>query len=309
MIQVLPLANRIKDLEVFWPSIAAYWESAGGVREIVPLLQERAIVSTAGIPTQGFIAYSHFQPVSFGWVERSTPHYGNLFVYSLHPEFRTLVPNEIVKAGYLNQVYVELVQFEDAPEYREALLAAGVSEFSRQRMGMELANFKPTVTKRDDVSLTFLKREDAESVGPVSALAHWVGQDYPGYSELEKPDERIMLEKKVFDGLYGTVIERGSLKASMDGKVVGSCLMVSVECWGYKEAAWVFDITVHPDYQGKGLGRYMIETAMMHLKQMGYPVIGLAVTDTNHAAKALYTTLGMVPVETFYEFTHSPKST
>jgi len=65
---------------------------------------------------------------------------------------------------------------------------------------------------------------------------------------------------------------------------------------------WIFDISIHPDYIGHGLGRLLLNKVNSILKDKGYPIVGLAVTSHNKRAKSLYSSYGFKEVETFYEF-------
>ena len=58
--------------------------------------------------------------------------------------------------------------------------------------------------------------------------------------------------------------------------------------------AWVMDIAVLPDYQGKGLAKAMLKEAEKYCVSVGLSYLGLAVTSHNLRALKLYEEMGFV---------------
>ncbi|MDG4783013.1 N-acetyltransferase [Micromonospora sp. WMMD961] len=56
--------------------------------------------------------------------------------------------------------------------------------------------------------------------------------------------------------------------------------------------AWIHNIDVHPEHQGHGYARRMIQLIEVELAQRGVPELGLNVFGTNTAAIGLYRSLG-----------------
>jgi len=54
------------------------------------------------------------------------------------------------------------------------------------------------------------------------------------------------------------------------------------------DEASIHDIAVHPDLQGRGLGRLLLQGALRHMKQAGAARCLLEVRESNRAARRLY---------------------
>jgi ribosomal-protein-alanine N-acetyltransferase len=59
-----------------------------------------------------------------------------------------------------------------------------------------------------------------------------------------------------------------------------------------EEEAWVYNISVIDAYQGRGLGRRLLEHAERLAREAGYPVLGLMVSHHNERARRLYEAYG-----------------
>ncbi len=70
--------------------------------------------------------------------------------------------------------------------------------------------------------------------------------------------------------------------------VVIATMMVGYE--GHR--GWINYLAVHPDYQGKGLGRQLVKHAEDVLRAIGCPKLNLQVRETNEDVIAFYERLG-----------------
>jgi ribosomal protein S18 acetylase RimI-like enzyme len=61
----------------------------------------------------------------------------------------------------------------------------------------------------------------------------------------------------------------------------------SEDTWDFQRPQWIYDIVVHPEFQGKGLGKMLMEKAEEFAKEMQRD-IGLFVHENNKAAINLY---------------------
>jgi len=59
-----------------------------------------------------------------------------------------------------------------------------------------------------------------------------------------------------------------------------------------KKQCFIAEIYLHPEFRGRGLGRYVLEDLETHLRQRGITRIGLHVFANNQAASQLYTKMG-----------------
>ncbi|OLS21000.1 MAG: Mycothiol acetyltransferase [Candidatus Heimdallarchaeota archaeon LC_3] len=60
----------------------------------------------------------------------------------------------------------------------------------------------------------------------------------------------------------------------------------------YSESGYIADITVNTDFQGKGIGKYLLSKALLNLKSKGCHRVKLHVTKDNKKAVNLYEKLG-----------------
>ncbi len=305
MIELFPLEHHLDALTPFWESIAAYYVLKECDFNYIPTLQERARESTTD-KVRGLIAYSNRQPVALGWVERTTSCSGNVMVHTLHPEFHSIMPTELVKRGFLDGIFCELFQFEDTSAYRDAFIAAGAHENRRQRMGVYLSNVTPTGLTIPGVSFEPVTLDDAPEVAKLSAAAHRISGDYVGYAALEDDQGRLELEQRIFSGFYGPIAVDSAIKLIYQGQMVGICSAIEIACWGHDKVPWVFDICIHPEFMGRGFGRVLMEELLRRFKQH-YEVCGLAVTLSNTSAVALYEKLGFIVTDPFFEYVVFPK--
>jgi ribosomal protein S18 acetylase RimI-like enzyme len=306
MFEFRPLQSCWGYLLVFWEDIQRLWIERGGTGDVTSLLQDKAFQAGLG-KVEGHMAFFQGQPIGMYWVERVTPHYGNMVLHSLHSECRALLVSHIISQGLIKDMFSELIQFEEHDDFRTAFVAEGAYENARQRMGLDTALFQRTLEPRPGLSFTKMSPETTRVSSEISCAAHLVSQDYKGYVDLENVEKRIILEEKVFGGLYGPIIADASFALHKDGKIIGTCLVVDIKCWGYDHVPWIFDLCIDPPYHGQGYGRYLFEEVLAHLKELGYPIVGLAVTLTNAPAITLYKNLGFEVAEVFYEYSVQEK--
>lgn len=62
-----------------------------------------------------------------------------------------------------------------------------------------------------------------------------------------------------------------------------------------EDEAWIFNVSVVPEHQNKGLGRALMAHAEDWARKEGFRVIGLLVSCHNERARALYEKLGFRP--------------
>lgn len=83
-----------------------------------------------------------------------------------------------------------------------------------------------------------------------------------------------------------------------DNKLIGELhVKYDNEDKGFAEKekrAYLFAFRVHKDYQGKGLGSYLLETVIDELNANGYHELTVGVEDDNIRAKYMYEKYGFV---------------
>ncbi len=307
MFEFRPIQSCIEFLQPFWIDIDRLWLEKGGLGQLSPFLIDKAFQAGMGKVT-GNMLFFHNQPIGMYWVECLTPHYGNMVLHSLQPDCRAILAQHIVSEHLIDDVFAELIQFEDHSDFRAAFVQSGCYENPRQRMGMDLTQYLPQQSRQSpDLSFKLMTRDSIAASSEISCLAHKKSKDYDGYEDLEQVDKRILLEQRVFDGLYGPIIPEASLLLLKNETVVGSCLIVDIKCWGYEHVPWVFDICIDPQHHGKGYGGFLFEEVLRILKEKQFPIVGLAVTLTNKSAIYLYEKTGFEVAEVFHEYTFRKK--
>jgi len=241
--------------------------------------------------------------MAMGWVERNTERYGNMILHALKAEFKPILASELVRSGLMDNAFFELIQYHaDPADYSKVFVTEGLFVNKRQRMALFEADYLPKELNLDGLHISPYTLEAQELTCDISQRAHVFSEDYKGYKDLEELPLRKELELRVFDGLYGPVIKEASFLLHHHGVIVACCLVVEIACWGYDKIPWIFDISVGPENHGKGYGRALFQTVVQKLFELEYPLVGLAVTQSNTAAVGLYNSLGFQSVEPFEEF-------
>lgn len=78
-----------------------------------------------------------------------------------------------------------------------------------------------------------------------------------------------------------------------DGRTIVGYITGYIE----NDTAYIASIAVDLDYQGRGLGRLLMETVMEKFTQAGINTIGLHVREDNVAAIHLYQSLGFITLD------------
>lgn len=74
-----------------------------------------------------------------------------------------------------------------------------------------------------------------------------------------------------------------------EGRLVGLCL---VERRAWNNMLWVWDLHVLPSYQGRGIGRRLLELTVEAARREGYRAVGLETQSTNVPAITFYRRVG-----------------
>ncbi|MCA8935102.1 MAG: GNAT family N-acetyltransferase [Planctomycetes bacterium] len=81
--------------------------------------------------------------------------------------------------------------------------------------------------------------------------------------------------------------------AELDAKYAGHCwLGQQTDFFTRRVDPWIFDLSVSPEFRGKGVARRLHATVEKHLLAQGHTSIGLQVMAHNETAAKLYDKLG-----------------
>ncbi len=86
-----------------------------------------------------------------------------------------------------------------------------------------------------------------------------------------------------------------------DGRLAGFCIGWLATVDGRTEAQ-IEPLGVHPDFQGRGLGRTLIAAALRRFQAAGAERAHIEVDGDNAAAHSLYTSVGFRPAQTFLKY-------
>ena len=100
---------------------------------------------------------------------------------------------------------------------------------------------------------------------------------------------------KTFSGAYGQFLPEASFLIR-EGEFIRSACLIS--WYEPTQSPFVVFMMTRPEYKGRGMGRFMLQTTINHLLDAGYTSLSLIVTDGNTPAQRLYHSLGFVPLET-----------
>lgn len=289
----------------FWPVVKQHiidcWVSRGGGEDIEDYLNLKETELKAG----KFIGVCVKEGKLFkglALVDKITPHYGNVIVHALDPKYRGSIATALMDQKAIQDCLVEVIQFEDTEDYRNGFRALELPENKRMRMVKYLEEPVDMPELPSGFELSPLTRGDIEEASTVSYFAHKVSKDYEGYRDLESVENRVALETRVFDNIYGRFYPKASYMLRYNGMPVGMLSTVVIPCWGYEKVPWIFDVSISPEYHNKGLGRFLMSQVIYDLQDNQFPLIGLAVTLDNYSAIHLYESLGFEEVEPFSEF-------
>lgn len=111
---------------------------------------------------------------------------------------------------------------------------------------------------------------------------------------IREPDE-VTLSVEYEEAFIQNMVESERelmLIATVDGKHVGNCSLMSIGSFKRYRHRCEIAIALYQEYCGRGIGRIMMETVMKAAKELGYEQAELEVIADNKGAIALYEKLG-----------------
>jgi ribosomal protein S18 acetylase RimI-like enzyme len=259
-----------------------------------------ALIDSGGIT--GWVMWERLEPVGLAWVERVTPTYGSILLYTCEPRYKQALVTQFLDSGIARGVMSELLQFDFDDDFNQLLRDRGLLEIPRQRMVCHLPETPEYPTIPEGFSLLPLTSKTMLPVSELSMESHRISGDYKGFADMETIEGRLKLEGLVHSGFYGKVIQPATLGMVQDGAIHCITLNVQIACWGQDRIPWIFDISTAPKSMGNGLGEWLLKYTKAVMVDMQYPMWGLAVTMSNAAAIKVYERNDFIPVDSFSEF-------
>eukprot|EP01047_Picozoa_sp_COSAG01_P000168 COSAG01_NODE_2_length_63927_cov_1357.611941_53_plen_297_part_00 len=248
------------------------------------------------------ILYDRQAPVAFAVYEVFSNFYGSMTLYSLSKNYVKSLSKLIYQQGYFKHYLLELIVYEYEDIFCKSFRQFGLIQNQRQRMSIKLPEDAFFDALPTEYFLRPLMKEDLKMTSYLSFLAHQVSRDYYMYPGMNNLENRFDLETLAYSGFYGPLNLDGSVLLCKGEDVLGYCIVVDIDCWGYKQVPWIFDIAIRPEFQGQGLGRVLLQEVLNSFTRTANPIAGLAVTVTNTYAIKLYQGLGFEFSDMFYEF-------
>ncbi len=119
---------------------------------------------------------------------------------------------------------------------------------------------------------------------------------------LREPDEINLTTKQEQEFIEARIKSERELMliATIDGKYVGNCALMSVGRYKRCSHRCEIAIALYKDYCGCGIGKLLMETVLSMAKSLGYEQAELEVISDNKGAIILYEKLG------FQKYGHFP---
>ncbi|QIW15936.1 ribosomal-protein-alanine N-acetyltransferase [Pasteurellaceae bacterium RH1A] len=110
-------------------------------------------------------------------------------------------------------------------------------------------------------------------------------QDFERLFEIEQAAHLVPWSK-------GTLLNNQGAKYLNLKLVEGGHIVAFAICQTVLDEATLFNIAVHPAFQGQGYGKQLLNELILQLKEKGIATLWLEVRASNQAAQALYDRLG-----------------
>lgn len=141
------------------------------------------------------------------------------------------------------------------------------------------------------------QKGDVKTAGEVLRRANRGSIDGCIYPELVDPRLSEFAVQSIVAGSFGRFDHRGS--SCLVALPEGSCAGIAMCTWSNREAAFLAEIAVLPQWQGLGLGQALLDRTIARLAAAGCRQLFLAVTTANSAATRMYAARGFDRVRLF----------
>ncbi|HEX8002648.1 MAG TPA: GNAT family N-acetyltransferase [Mycobacteriales bacterium] len=127
-------------------------------------------------------------------------------------------------------------------------------------------------------------------VDPAALVEAHTASTPPGHPDHDPELDHLADLRAMVEGrLLGPLVRPASWQVDGPGGAAGAILVTDRP--GPARRGWVVDVFLHPDHQGRGLGRVLLQRAVAGTREAGIPVLGLVVSDGN-PARRLYESVG-----------------
>ncbi len=214
-------------------------------------------------------------------------------LYVLPESYKHNTASELMKslsilAFYMDFNYIRLqakLPINKEPTFEENLEKSGFRIITRNEMFLEIGDvleYSFILPEGYEFEPFSIKRLD-EIMQVIVDANHEGHPDYYIYPEFRKVETAKQFLGNATDD-FTAITPLLNPQLVFDSKIVGTSLVFTFE----DKSAYIGDMNVHPDHQGKGLGKALLRNIILECSRKGVRKIGLAVTTSNSVAYNLY---------------------
>ena len=234
--------------------------------------------------------------------EQFSDFYGSISLFVSSKKYCRHLAKFSVQCAFFDEHLLEIICYQYHEHFYKSFKQLSLIENLRQRMLLDLRSETFFNDLDGGYRLIKMTPKDLPMTSRISYLAHQVSRDYYMYPGMNNYKNRLTLEELAFGGFYGSVNSSASVLLCKDEDVLGYCLVVDVDSCGIKGVPWIFDISIRPEYQGKGLGTKLLKAVCNIVTNQKKSHLGLAVTQSNSSAIQLYENVGFTYLDSFREY-------
>ena len=235
--------------------------------------------------------------VGFCFLDSLELDYGQLYLYTKVPEDEVFFASELMGLGLLEGRIVELIQFREGFQLRDAFIAAGCVEKERVKMvHPHLEAFEQFVMP-EGFSMLPVTQETLDIAAGISQKAHVVRHQEERYANYHTLENRKAFSLGLKKNRYIDEVSCILYASQQHLGLVESIYMTHQK----EELPWIADLSIAPQYQGKKYGQLLLQYCLSQFYKMGHTKAGLSVSIKNKAAYALYKKIGFEESEWMVE--------
>ena len=226
--------------------------------------------------------------------------YGQLILYTKVPEDEVFFSSELMGLGLLEGRIVELIQFREGFQLRDAFIAAGCIEKERVKMvHPRLEKFEHFVMPAG-FSMLPVTKETLDIAADISQKAHVLRHQEERYVNYHTQENRKAFSLGLKDPDKNNYIDEASciLYASQQHLGLVEAIYMTHQ---KEELPWIADLSIAPQYQGKKYGELLLQYCLSQFYKIGHSKAGLSVSIKNTAAYELYKKIGFEESEWMVE--------
>lgn len=230
---------------------------------------------------------------------------GNLYVAKEHwgqgleSEIALSAVTALQSSAALRRIEAQLVLFSGA-DIREAMIRSGFEVYRRHFLALDLKSWQRGKARPADLQLRAWHGSMIEEAARLVYEGYVDGIDSHFSSTFARPNKCQDFMANIVQRLgCGRFLPRMTTvgfgaEGEMRGVVIATELSPGV--------GHLPQITVKPDFQGRGFGAFLVEESLTRFKKAGYRTVSLTVTEANTKAESWYRRMGFAGTLEFYAY-------